>query len=55
MPLVQDEHLLRAAAELLPIIKTGICQQLIEPDVLRGSGHDLVHLVFALQVHQPVP
>ena len=34
MRLIQDEHLLRAAAELLSIVEAGICQQLVESDVL---------------------
>jgi len=48
-------NLLSSAAELLSVIETGICQDLVEPDVLRGPGHDLVHLLSALHVHQHIP
>ena len=47
--------LLGSAAKLLSVIETGICQHLVEPDVLRGPGHDLVHLLSALHVHQHIP
>ena len=47
--------LLGSAAKLLSVIETGICKHLVEPDVLRGPGHDFVHLLSALHVHQHIP
>lgn len=47
--------LLGAAAELLPVIEAGICQQLVEADVFCGCGHHPVHLVATILVQQPLP